>query len=163
MATTATVSKPRALRRHRIIERPRLFALLDGSKTRVKVLVAPAGYGKSTLAEQWSNRGGRQGSWFIARPSSTDVAALALGIAQSAKTFVPECDDRLREHLRALPTPAENVETLAEILGEDLASWPSEAWLVLDEYQEVAESCDAERFVAALIANSPLQFLIASR
>jgi DNA-binding CsgD family transcriptional regulator/tetratricopeptide (TPR) repeat protein len=161
--TTAAVRRPHALQKHRIIERPRLFALLDASNARARTLVAPAGYGKSTLAEQWIGRDGRTGAWFTARRASSDVAALALGLAGASLGFVPECDARLREHLRALPAPAENVETLAEILGEDLASWPPNAWLVLDEYQEVAQSGSAERFVAALISNSPIQLLIASR
>ena len=90
------------------------------------MLVAPAGYGKTTLAEQWVARDGRCGAWFTARSSATDVAALALGLARSSTSIVADCDVRLREHMRALPAPAENVETLAEILGEDLAEWPVE-------------------------------------
>ena len=39
-------------RRH-IIERPRLTRLLDETSARVIMLVAPAGYGKTTLARQW--------------------------------------------------------------------------------------------------------------
>ena len=65
--------------------------------------------------------------------------------------------------MRAVPAPAENIETLAEILGEDLADWPGNAWLVLDDYHEVAHEPRAEDFVAALVAESPVQFLIASR
>jgi DNA-binding CsgD family transcriptional regulator len=163
MATTATVRKTGALQRRRIIERPRLFALLDGSKARIRTLIAPAGYGKTTLAEQWVVRDGRRGVWFTVRRASTDVAALALGLARASIDVVPGCDDRLREHLRALPAPADNVEVLAEILGEDLVSWPPEAWLVLDEYQEIAGAGNAEHFVAALVAASPIQLLIASR
>ena len=151
------------IRKRRIVERPRLFALLDESKARVRMLVAPAGYGKTTLAEQWVARDGRLAAWFTARSSSTDVAALALGIARSATSVIDGCDHRLREHLRALPAPAENVETLAEILGEDLAAWPESAWLVIDDYHEVAEEPRAEDFVAALVAVSSIQFLIASR
>ena len=52
---------------------------------------------------------------------------------------------------------------MAEILGEDLAAWPENAWLVVDEYQEVTAARDAERFVAALIASSPLRLLVSSR
>jgi ATP/maltotriose-dependent transcriptional regulator MalT len=163
VATTATVQEARVLRRRRIIERPRLFALLDNSRARVRTLVAPAGYGKSTLAEQWVARAGRRGAWFTARSSSTDVAGLALGLARACGPLVEGCDLRLREHLRALPAPAENVETLAEILGEDLAVWPDEGWLVIDDYQEITVEPKAERFIAALVAGSPLQFLIASR
>ncbi len=65
--------------------------------------------------------------------------------------------------MRALPAPADNVETLAEILGEDLAEWPANAWLVIDDYHEVAQEPRAEHFVQALVSVSPVQFLIASR
>ena len=140
-----------------------MYALLDESKARVRTLVAPAGYGKTTLAEQWVARDGRVAIWFTARSSSTDVAALALGIARSATSLIEDCDHRLREHLRALPAPAENVETLAEILGEDLDAWPANAWLVIDDYHEIAEEPRAEDFIAALLAASSIQFLIASR
>jgi LuxR family transcriptional regulator, maltose regulon positive regulatory protein len=163
MASTGSVRLPATLHRRRIIERPRLLALLDASNTRVKLLVAPAGYGKSTLAEQWTGRDGRRCVWFTARPSSTDVAGLALGLAKVSTEVVPGCDERLRAHLRALPAPAENVEVLAEILGEDLETWPSDAWLVLDEYEHLSGTPDAERFASDLVALSPIQLMVATR
>ncbi len=161
-ATTATVPEPR-IRKRRIVERPRLFALLDESKAQVRMLIAPAGYGKTTLAEQWVARDGRVGIWYTARSASTDVAALALGIARAATAIIDDADHRLREHLRALPAPAENVQTLAEILSEDLAAWPASAWLVLDDYHEITPEPKAEDFVETLVALSPIQVLIASR
>jgi len=151
------------IRKRRIVERPRLFAILDESKARVRMLIAPAGYGKTTLAEQWVARDGRRAAWYTARSSSTDVAALALGVAKSATAIVEGCDVRLRTHMRALPAPAENVETLAEILGEDLGAWPPDSWLVIDDYHEVAQEPRAEDFVDTLVSVSPVQFLIASR
>ncbi len=163
METSAPVRKPRTLRPRRVIERPRLFALLHESPNRVRMLVAPAGYGKTTLAEQWVARDGRRGAWFRARSSSTDVAALALGMARAAAELVPGCDERLREHLRAVPNPGEHVDVLAEILGEELAGWAATDWLVLDEYQELVGACDAEQFVEQLVALSPIQLLMASR
>ena len=104
-----------------------------------------------------------RGLWYTARSASTDVAALALGIARAATAIIDDADHRLREHLRALPAPAENVQTLAEILSEDLAAWPANAWLVLDDYHEITPEPKAEDFVEALVALSPIQFLIASR
>ena len=127
------------------------------------MLVAPAGYGKTTLAEQWVRRDDRTAAWFTARSSSTDVAALALGIARAATAVIDGCDDRLREHLRALPAPADNVETLAEILAEDLADWPDLAWLVVDDYHEIVAESRAEDFIGALVAASSIQLLVASR
>ncbi len=162
METTAP-ARNRTLKPRRVIERPRLFALLDESTNRVRMLVAPAGYGKTTLAEQWVARDGRRGAWFRARSSSTDVAALALGVARAAAELVPGCDERLREHLRAVPNPGEHVEVLAEILAEELAGWAPTDWLVLDDYHEVVGAQDAEQFVDQLVAFSPIQLMIASR
>ena len=159
---TTTVSEVR-IRKRRIVERPRLFAVLDESKARVRTLVAPAGYGKTTLAEQWVARDGRSAAWYTARSSATDVAALALGLARCAAVVIEGCDHRLREHLRALPAPADNIETLAEIVAEDLADWPRNAWLVIDDYQEIAREPRAEEFVQSLVRASTIQFLLASR
>ena len=39
--------------RQRIIKRPRLTRLLDESRSRFLMLIAPAGYGKTTLAREW--------------------------------------------------------------------------------------------------------------
>ena len=163
MESSTRDRQSRKLKRRRVIERPRLFALLDESPNRIRTLVAPAGYGKTTLAEQWVARDGRRGAWFKARSASTDVAALALGMARAAAELVPGCDERLRTHLRAVPNPGERVDVLAEILGEELAGWQPTDWLVLDEYQELVGATDAESFVEELAAVCPVQLLIASR
>ena len=72
-------SAPRAPRRRRIIERPRLIRALDRSQARVRMLVAAAGYGKTILSEQWAGQEGRRAAWYRARRSAIDVAVLATG------------------------------------------------------------------------------------
>ena len=72
-------------------------------------------------------------------PSSTDVAALALGLARAASELITDCEVRLREHLRALSGSTAKVDVLAEILAEDIAAWPSDGWLVIDDYHEMSE------------------------
>jgi DNA-binding NarL/FixJ family response regulator len=163
LAGTATVTGKRTLHSSRIIERPRLYALLDASTARIRMLVAGAGYGKSTLAEQWASRDGRRYAWYAARSSSVDVAGLALGIARAAAEIVEGSEVRLREHLRAVPTAGERISVLAEIVSEDLASWPEDAWLVFDDYQEIYDAAGAEQFVAELVAGCPIQLLVTSR
>ena len=64
-------------RRH-IIERPRLTKLLDETSARVIMLVAPAGYGKTTLARQWLAN--RPHAWYEATPESADLAVLGIGV-----------------------------------------------------------------------------------
>ena len=68
--------KPR-IRARRIIERPRLIRALDRSDARVRTLVAPSGYGKTTLAEQWASTDGRVAAWYRARRSAADVSVVA--------------------------------------------------------------------------------------
>ena len=163
MGTAATAKGKRTLQRRRIIQRPRLLALLDDSNARVRMLVAAAGYGKTTLAEQWVATDGRRSAWFTVRRSSVDVAALALGIARACTSIVPACDERLRAHLKAVSAPAGSSTILAEILSEDFTDWPSDAWLVIDDYQEISGSGEAEFFIADLVASCPIHVILTTR
>src|SRR5690348_4431727 len=69
--STSTIA---AAERH-IIERPRLTKILDESNARLILLVAPAGYGKTTLARQWLRD--KPHVWYQATPASADPVALA--------------------------------------------------------------------------------------
>ncbi len=159
---TDTPVKP-SIRRRRIIERPRLIRTLDRSQARVRMLVAPAGYGKTTLAEQWAARDGRQVSWVRARRSAADVAVLARAMAAAGAEILPGCDRRLRERLNATVDPAEELSVLSDLLSEDLAAWPEQAWMVIDDYHHVGESATAEAFVETVVQHSPVRVLISTR
>jgi LuxR family transcriptional regulator, maltose regulon positive regulatory protein len=149
--------------RRRIIRRPRLTKLLDESPARIKLLIAPAGYGKTTLAQQWLSDPDRQDVWYRCGPAAADVAALAAGLSLAASEVVPESGKRMRERLRATGHPEEDVEILAELLAEDLQQWPENAWLALDDYHFAMESTASERFVDLLTEHTPLQLVVTSR
>jgi LuxR family maltose regulon positive regulatory protein len=159
MATSSTAD--RQTERRRVIERPRLTRMLDEASARIILLTAPAGYGKTTLAQQWLAT--RRIAWYRGTPASADVAALALGLAVAAAEIVPGAADRLRERLRATNHPEEEADILAEILAEDLAEWPEDAWLAIDDYQFAMEAEAAERFVERLTELVPLRLLVTSR
>src|SRR5437868_13240288 len=118
--------------RRYIIKRPRLTRMLDESKARILMLVAPAGYGKTTLAREWLEN--RDHGWYRGVPASADVAALAVGLAEAAGAVVPGAGRRMRERLRVTANPERDVQPLAELLAEDLAEWPENAWLAIDDY-----------------------------
>jgi LuxR family maltose regulon positive regulatory protein len=147
--------------RNYIIERPRLTRLLDEATAPVILLVAPAGFGKTTLARQWL--ASRRRGWYRGSPAAADVAALAVGLARSASAIVPGAGRRMGERLRATGTPEQDVEPLAELLAEDLADWPADSWLAFDDYQFASESEYAEQFVERLIELSPLRLFVTSR
>jgi LuxR family maltose regulon positive regulatory protein len=148
-------------RRRRIIERPRLTRLLDESQGRIKMLVAPAGYGKTTLARQWL--ADKQAVWYTATPASADVAALAAGLRDAVSQVVPGAGDALMERLSVTSRPEQEVRTLEEMLAGDLSNWPSEYWLVIDDYHEASRSAAADTLIEQLFVDAPLSALIVSR
>jgi LuxR family transcriptional regulator, maltose regulon positive regulatory protein len=145
----------------RIIERPRLTRLLSESESRVMLLVAPAGYGKTTLARQWLRD--REHAWYQATPASSDVAALALGLANAGGVVMPDADARLRGRLKTVSDAAAEAESLATDLAADFAKWPSDTRLVVDDYHLLGESPAAEAFFHAFARAASVPLLIASR
>jgi LuxR family maltose regulon positive regulatory protein len=147
--------------RRRLIERPRLTRLLDETNARIILLTAPAGYGKTTLAEQWLAK--RPSAWYRSSTASADVAALAFGVAGAAAEIVPSANERLEERLRVTRHPEEDADLLADLLSDQLAQWPSDAWLAIDDYHLAMESAAAERFIERLVELKPVRLLLTSR
>jgi ATP/maltotriose-dependent transcriptional regulator MalT len=137
--------------------------LLDETQSRNIVLVAPAGYGKTTLARQWFTGHKRKAVWFRAGPASTDVAALALGLAQAAEEVFEGAATRLQEHLRTSHSPNSEVIRIADILVDDLAHWPEDVWMVIDDYQHLAHEPTAEQLIDAVVARGTVPLFVTSR
>jgi ATP/maltotriose-dependent transcriptional regulator MalT len=127
------------------------------------MLLASAGYGKTTLAEQWTAGRDRRATWYRTQEASADVAVLAVGLAAAAAEILPDCDRRLRERLTATSSPSEEATVLAAMLAEDIAGWPADAWLVIDDYHLLRVAREAESFVETLITSAPVNLLVASR
>ena len=149
--------------RRRIIPRPRLTKLLDESPARIKLLVAPAGYGKTTLAQQWLDVPERRGVWYRGGAATADVAALAAGIAIAAAEIIPDAGKRMRQRIRTVGHPEEDVDLLAELFAEDVAEWPDDAWLGIDDYHFAMESAASERFTELLTRATQIPMVLTSR
>lgn len=147
----------------RIIERPRLTALLDGADSRLILLIGPAGYGKTTLAREWTAQRRRQGLWYRARFGASDVAITARNISQALTPLSPTIARSIRELLSALRTPEDEPDAIADLLLEELGEWPPDAWFVIDEYELIAAHPGPARIVERLVADSGANVLITSR
>jgi ATP/maltotriose-dependent transcriptional regulator MalT len=79
-----------------IIARPRLTKLLDGADAGKILLIAPAGYGKTTLAREWTDQGGRTGLWYRARRGASDVAIVARSLSQALAPLSPTIERSTR-------------------------------------------------------------------
>jgi DNA-binding NarL/FixJ family response regulator len=147
--------------RRYIIKRPRLTRLLDGANARVLMLIGPAGFGKTTLAREWAAE--RPHVWYRGTTATADVAALAAGLAAVVSEVLPGAGSRMIQRMRATGTPEQDVDILAELFAEDLAEWPADTWLVVDDYQFAMEASAPERFVDLILRNAPVQLLLTSR
>ena len=144
-----------------LIERPRLTRLLDQSSARVILLVAPAGYGKTTLARQWIRT--RPHAWLQATPASADVAQLAVRIATVVSGLAGGDERSVVEFLGRTNRVVDEIATLASLQTELLSDWPTDAWLVIDEYEWLGSSPSSEQYIRLLIDESDLKLLITGR
>jgi ATP/maltotriose-dependent transcriptional regulator MalT len=155
-ATAAPVRQPK------IIERPRLTRQLDACGARIVMLVAAAGYGKTTLARQWLV-GERRPAWYRCTNASSDVAALAAGLAVAAAELVEGAGRDMLVRCGLSSSPADEAALLAEMLARDLRPWPADAWIVIDDYHLAAESPACEQFVETLVQGTGVQLLVTTR
>src|SRR2546430_241668 len=118
------------LRQPKIIERPRLTSQLDECGARIILLIAPAGYGKTTLARQWL--ADKPHAWCALGPASRDIADLASRLGDAARQVAPDAGKKMQTRLGLSSRPSTEVGVFVEMLADDLADWPPEAWLAID-------------------------------
>jgi DNA-binding CsgD family transcriptional regulator len=162
-AEPTPATAPATLSRTGTIRRVRLLDALDGARAPTRMLVAPAGYGKTVLASEWSAEQGRTPVWCQVRPQHVDVAALVVEVARRADAVASGCGRRLRDRLATAQEPAVDARLAAEMLAEDLVEWPPDAWLVLDDYHHLIGADDAEIFVRELVGGAPIKLLVTTR
>jgi DNA-binding CsgD family transcriptional regulator len=129
----------------------------------VRLLVAGPGYGKTTLAEQWAARDGLRVGWFRARRSAADVTVVARGLVAAADAVLPDVGQRLLQRLAVTNDPERETTLLAEMLAEDLARWPEQGWIVVDDYDNLALSVASQTFVETIVNRCSVNLLLAGR
>ena len=111
IALTKTV--PPAVRKF-AVERPKLMRFLDGAAMhRLILFKAPAGYGKTTLAAEWSRRLRQAGllvAWLSLDTDDNEPGAFAYHLARSLESASPTLGRDAIELLQASSLiPARNV------------------------------------------------------
>lgn len=158
-ADTRLVDRPLG---RRLIARPRLTALLDGARSNLLALVAPAGFGKTTLAREWVSAEHRESLWYRGREASSDIAELLTGLAQIIDEKIPGVAVQTSSRVRSAQRPEDHAHRLATALADDLREWPDGLWLVIDDYQYLKRSQTAEEIVWTL-SESGVNLLVTSR
>src|SRR5512146_2983916 len=128
----ASAAQPTVVRREsRIIERPRLIKLLDETDARTILLLAPAGYGKTTLARQWAKTLSRV-VWVSLTSAHRDVTVLARDLARSIEDLGDEgFVDFMDQYLSARQNPQREAREIGLVLAEAL-NRARVQWIVFD-------------------------------
>jgi len=158
---TASAGQPRVRGERRIIERPRLIKLLDETDARTILLLAPAGYGKTTLARQWAKTL-RGAVWVTLTPAHRDVAYLAQDLARVATGADSDSTRFIAEQVRARLNP----QRAPRELGAAVASALNAArisWLLVDDYHEISSAPAAEELAETLEQQLRGRLLVATR
>ena len=103
-----------------VVARPRLSALQKAAeRSRVVLVSAPAGYGKSTLVAQWSELDPRASGWVQLGPGDNDSVVLLAHVVAALERTGPVCGQLLEELSGRMPRIDEVVlPLLAADLGE---------------------------------------------
>jgi LuxR family maltose regulon positive regulatory protein len=161
-----TVPPPRP----RGVHRQRLFERLRDDSQPLALVVAPAGYGKTTLLTDWLVHDGRRAAWASLEAGAGDGDSRRFWsvVAAALETLQPGVGRRALELLPALTPPVGPavlpvlLQTVAEHLRIDDAGRP--AVLVLDDYHVVREGA-VHTELARLVDRLPpgLRLAITSR
>ena len=146
-----------------IITRPRLLDRLEASKSRKLILVtAPAGFGKSTLLNEWSAASPEPISWFSIDASDNDPRAFWVHLISAIRVVHPDIGHTALEMLdspQAVPFRAILTALLNEIFTQS-----TDVCIILDDYHLIEQS-EIHEGLSFLIEHMPAQahVVIASR
>lgn len=121
--------------RRPFVARPRLSERLRrGAESRLTLLSAPAGFGKTTLLAEWlaaTSAEDRCVAWLSLDPADNDPASFWTGVVTAFQSALPGVGSAALELSSSSPVPTDLV--LTTVLNE-LAAVPGVLWLVLDDY-----------------------------
>lgn len=136
-----------------LVGRPGLLAELTAGLAHSLILVsAPAGYGKTTLINQWLDSVPLPWAWLSLDEGDSNLPTFLGYFLAAVRTAYPEAGQTIELLLRApnLPSP----DRLAISLLNDLGALPRPLILVLDDYH-VVQSLDVHAVMARLIQHMP--------
>ncbi len=115
-----------------MVSRTRLTERLNvGMKSRLTLIVAPAGWGKTTLLSAWHAEAGRI-AWVSLDVGDNDPVRFWTYVITALNRLHPGVGDMALTFLRSPQTPP--IESVLTLLLNALATLPGETILVLDDY-----------------------------
>lgn len=158
LATKLYVPQP-ALK---LVERSPLIERLEsGFQSKLTLLSAPAGFGKTTLLTQWISRYKSRTAWLSLDKSDADPTMFVQYLIAALRSVVPDIGREALGSLHSDPLP---VDLIFTSLLNEIADLSEVLLLVLDDYHLI-ENETIHTITRFLIEHSPPQFqlIIATR
>jgi LuxR family maltose regulon positive regulatory protein len=125
-------------------------------------MLAPAGYGKTTLLNAWLDTCRVPYAWLSLDERDNDLAIFVTGLAKATQRMFPGTIDNMLTALNGMTMPP--VEMITLTLLTDLASLPQDFILVLDDYHVISNRAIHD-LMQELVGHLPdtMHLVIASR
>ena len=136
-----------------LVPRPRLLEELKaGLSQRLTLISAPAGYGKTTVVNQWLDSIDHPTAWISLDEHDGDLAVFLSYFVAAVRSIYPDAGRSTETLLKAptLPSPGR----LADSLLHDLVALPGPLILVLDDYHMI-QTVDVQVAMARLVQHMP--------
>ena len=134
--------------------------------SRVVLLVAEAGYGKTTLLADFSRRTRIRALWFRLDRGDRDWMGFIAHLIAAVRVHMPAFGSATAGMLRNASTAAISLDAVLDIFLRELASLPNDPTaLVFDDVHLVDDSPDVKQILGELLARGPerMSFVFASR
>lgn len=149
------------LSRQRLIDR-----LHEATASRLTLIVAEAGYGKTTLLADFASRSGQRTLWYRLDSTDADAITWANYLVAAGREVKPDFGNATMALLAQIPGGGPpNSVVMASAIDELQELGPAPTLFVLDDFQSVETSAEAREFVEHLLRDAPpwLHLVIASR
>ncbi|SFB51822.1 LuxR family transcriptional regulator, maltose regulon positive regulatory protein [Cohnella sp. OV330] len=149
--------------RKSLVSRPRLARKLEeGMETKLTLVSAQAGYGKTTALSEWARQCGRPAAWISLDKYDNDWSAFWGGVLASIRERFPRFGESIGFLIE--PESAASIDTAVSALLNELNTIEGDFVLILDDYH-VIESAPVNEAVRYLLAYLPphVHLYIASR
>ena len=134
-----------------LIERPRLLKRLQ-SPTGLILVVAPAGYGKTTLVSSWLESADMPGAWLSLSESDNNFKVFVNYLVSAVLSRFPKAARETKTLIST--TAALSAASVSRTLINDLSSIRRDFVIVLDDYHHISNST-VHGLIAELLLNAP--------
>jgi LuxR family transcriptional regulator, maltose regulon positive regulatory protein len=137
-----------------VMPRPRLLNQLQ-SPSVLTLVVAPAGYGKTTLVNSWLETSPLPSAWLTLDGSDNDFANFVNYLIAAIQTCFPTIGDRTASLFKMTSSPS--VASVSKTLLNELSAIEQDFIVVLDDYHLIHNNAN-HQLVTELLRHPPRSF-----